>query len=75
LSDDALVAWMSLPEAQRAASRGFCNLPLLDENLHLETHLATRVDNKSQLVSEYVRRFVKQMEQQRPAEQLSLPIA
>jgi DNA-binding transcriptional LysR family regulator len=75
LSDDALVAWMTPPEAQRAASRGFCNLPLLDESLHLETHLATRADNKSQLVSEYVRRFVKQMEQQRPAEQLSLPIA
>jgi DNA-binding transcriptional LysR family regulator len=75
LTDNALVAWMSPPEAQRAACRGLCNLPLLDEHLHLETHLATHADNKSPLVSEYVRRFVKRMEQDRPPEQLSLPIA
>ena len=59
----------------RASNHGFVNLPLLDEHLHLETHLATRADNKSQLVSEYVRRFVKRMDLRRPPEQLSLPIA
>jgi DNA-binding transcriptional LysR family regulator len=75
LTDEALVAWMTPPEALRASNHGLVNLPLLDEHLHLETHLATRADNKSQLVSEYVRRFVKRMEQQRPPEQMSLPIA
>jgi ABC-type phosphate/phosphonate transport system substrate-binding protein len=75
LTDDALVAWMSPPEAMRAADHGLANLPLLDEHIRLETHLATHADNKSPLVSEYVRRFVKRMERQRPPEQLSLPIA
>ena len=75
LTDDALVAWMTPAEALRAADHGLANLPLLDEHIRLETHLATRADNKSRLVSEYVRRFVKRMEQNRPPEQLSLPIA
>jgi DNA-binding transcriptional LysR family regulator len=75
LTDDALVAWMSPPEAMRAADHGLANLPLLDEHIRLETHLATHADNKSPLVSEYVRRFVKRMDLRRPPEQLSLPIA
>jgi DNA-binding transcriptional LysR family regulator len=75
LTDEEVVAWMSPPEALRASNHGLVNLPLLDEHLHLETHLATRADNKSQLVSEYVRRFVKRMDLRRPPEQLSLPIA
>jgi hypothetical protein len=58
----------------RAADHGLANLLLLDEHIRLETHLATRADNKSRLVSEYVRRFVKQMNLHRPPEQLSLPI-
>jgi LysR family pca operon transcriptional activator len=75
LTDDALVAWLTPTEAMRAADHGFANLPLLDEHIRLETHLATRADNKSRLVSEYVRRFVKQMNLHRPPEQLLLPIA
>ena len=75
LTDDALVAWLTPTEAMRAADHGLANLPLLDEHIRLETHLATRADNKSRLVSEYVRRFVKQMNLHRPPEQLSLPIA
>jgi molybdate transport repressor ModE-like protein len=75
LTDDALVAWMIPTEAIHAADHGFVNLPLLDEHIRLETHLATRADNKSRLVSEYVRRFVKQMNLHRSPEQLSLPIA
>jgi hypothetical protein len=41
----------------------------------METHGATRANNKSKLVSEYARRFVKRMDQHRPPEQLLLPIA
>jgi hypothetical protein len=75
LTDDALVAWLTPTEGMRAADHGLANLLLLDEHIRLETHLATRADNKSRLVSEYVRRFVKQMNLHRPPEQLSLPIA
>jgi hypothetical protein len=41
----------------------------------METHGATRANNKSQLVSEYVRRYVKRMNLRRPPKQLLLPIA
>jgi LysR family pca operon transcriptional activator len=74
LTDDALVAWMTPMEALRIAHHGFVNLPLLDEHIRLETHLATRADNRSKLVSEYARRFVKRMDQHRRPEQLLLPI-
>jgi hypothetical protein len=48
--------------------------PKTEGPLRLETHLAAMADNKSPLVSEYVRTFVKRMEEQRPPEQLSLRI-
>lgn len=75
LKDDSSVAWMTPTEAARATALGFFNTSLLDERIHLDTHLATRADNRSQLVSEYVRRFVTQLNLRRPPEQMSLPIA
>jgi len=37
-------------------------------------HLATLASNKSPLVSEYVRTFMRRIEEQRPPLQLRLPI-
>ena len=74
LTDDSVLAWMTPTDAERMAHRGLTYIPLLDEHIRLETHLAALADNKSPLVSEYVRTFVKRMEDLRPPEQLSLPI-
>jgi hypothetical protein len=49
-------------------------VPLIDEHIRLETHLASLADNRSQLVSEFARKFVKCWEERNLPEQLSLPI-
>jgi DNA-binding transcriptional LysR family regulator len=74
LTDDSVLAWMAPTDAERMVHRGLTCIPLLDERIRLETHLAAMADNKSPLVSEYARTFVKRMEDQRPPEQLSLPM-
>jgi len=71
---DNFVAWMSPTEAKRMANYGFRYIPMRDSQIRLETHLAALANNKSPLVSEYVRTFAKRMKDQRPPEQLSLPI-
>lgn len=71
LTNDALVAWLTPPGAERVARQGFIRVPLLDEQIRLETHLA---NNDSRLLSEYVRAFMTRIEEQRPPAQLRLPI-
>ncbi len=73
LRDDSLIAWLTAIDAECIAHQGLACIPLVDEHIRLEIHLAALADNKSSLVSEYVRTFVKRMDQQRPPEQLSLP--
>lgn len=74
LTNNALLAWLTPPGAERVAHNGFTSVPLLDEQIHLETHLATLANNDSRLLSEYVRAFMKRIEEQRPPAQLRLPI-
>jgi DNA-binding transcriptional LysR family regulator len=74
LTDNRLLAWVTPACAERIARQGYARIPLRDSHICLETHLATLTSNNSRLVSEYVRSFVKRIEEQRPAVQLSLPI-
>jgi DNA-binding transcriptional LysR family regulator len=74
LTDDKLIVWLSQPGAQKVARSGLRSIPLQDEHIRLETHLATLANNKSQLVSEYVRTFVMRYQARRRPEQLPLPI-
>ena len=74
LTDDSVLAWMTPTDAERVAHRGLTSIPLADERIRLETHLATMADNKSPIVGEYFRSFAKRMEDQRPPQQLSLPM-
>jgi DNA-binding transcriptional LysR family regulator len=74
LHDDSLVAWMTPNGAERIARNGLVRIPLLDSEINLEMHLASLANNKSRLVSEYVRSFVKRIEEPRLPVQLSLPI-
>ena len=74
LTDDKLLVWLSPPGALKLARSGLRSVPLQDEHIRLETHLATLANNKSQLVSEYVRTFVTRFQAHRPPEQSLLPI-
>jgi LysR family transcriptional regulator, benzoate and cis,cis-muconate-responsive activator of ben and cat genes len=74
LTDDHLLAWLTPTGAQRAAQNGLKSIPLDDPQIRLEMHIATLANNKSPLVSEFVRSFMKRIEEQRPPMQLQLPI-
>lgn len=74
LTDDSTLAWLNPAGTEYVANRGFIHLPLLDHHIRIETHLAALANNKSQMVSEFARKFVKRMEEQRAPEQLELPI-
>jgi len=74
LTNDKIVAWVNPAGIAHVPSRGFVHVPLLDKEVRLETHLATLADNRSRMVSEFVRSFVKRLGNQRGPEQLSLPI-
>jgi DNA-binding transcriptional LysR family regulator len=74
LTDNQMIAWLTPAGVERVAHWGLVSIPLRDEYIHLETHLAALADNKSPLVSEFFRCFVKRMEERQPPEQLLLPI-
>jgi DNA-binding transcriptional LysR family regulator len=76
LKDNSSIAWLTPADAKRVAHHhGLRYAPLRDSQIRLEVHLAALADNKSPLISEYVRTFAKRMEEQRPPEQLTLPIS
>jgi DNA-binding transcriptional LysR family regulator len=74
LCDDSLLAWLTPAGAQRVVGDGLIGIPLHDSEIRLETHLAALAANKSPLVSEYFRAFVKRVEEDRGSVQLTLPI-
>jgi DNA-binding transcriptional LysR family regulator len=74
LTDNALLAWLTPAGAERVVRGGFIRVPLLDEYIHLETRLVTLASNESRLISEFVRSFMKRIEEERPPTQLQLPI-
>jgi DNA-binding transcriptional LysR family regulator len=75
LNNDSLIGWINPAGVETAASQGFICVPLIDEHIRMETHLVSLADNRSQLVSEFARKFVKCWEQRSIPEQLSLPIS
>ena len=74
MREDSLVAWLNPTGANRVVGNGLVGIPLRDSELQLETHLATRADNDSPLISEYVRNFVKQVKEDNAPLQLTLPM-
>jgi len=59
------VAFLSMVGALRIAERGAVVRPLDDKDLHLQVCLASRADNRSKLVSEFVRAFMRRIGQVR----------
>jgi hypothetical protein len=69
------VGFLSRGDAWRIARDGVTMRPLAEERLRLVTKLATRADNKSRLVSEFVRAVGRKLASTRPAQQARLPLA
>jgi len=61
LADSDAIAWLSPQGASRIASEHVRILPLNDEDLSVQTFIATRADDRSTLTSEFVRGFVKKL--------------
>jgi len=74
LGEDSAVAWLTPAGAERIVGNRLTAVPLREPEIRLEIHLATLAANRSPVVSEYVRRFVKGVEGDRGPVQLSLPI-
>jgi len=69
------VAFLTRSGAWRIARDGVTMRPLAEDRLRLVTKLATRADNKSRLVSEFVRAAGRKLTSARPARQARLPLA
>lgn len=61
LPNSDAIAWLAPQGASRLASEDVCVLPLEDDDLNLETFIATRADDRSALTSEFVRSFMKKL--------------
>jgi DNA-binding transcriptional LysR family regulator len=59
------VAFVGMSGARRIAERGAIVRPIADEELRLQICLASRADNRSKLVSEFARAFMRQLSQVR----------
>lgn len=74
LREISLLAWLTSDGAERVVGNGLIGVPLLDSEIRREIHLTTLADNDSPLVSEYVRSFMKRVENERGPLQLRLPM-
>lgn len=74
LNNDSIIGWLNPAGVECVVNQGFMCVPLIDEQIHLETHIVSLADNQSQLISEFERKFVKRWEKRDPPEQLALPI-
>jgi DNA-binding transcriptional LysR family regulator len=75
LNEDGFIAWMTPNGAERVVRDGFVRIPLRDSEICLELQMASVANNKSPLVSEYVRGFMKRIKEQHLPVQLSLPMS
>jgi DNA-binding transcriptional LysR family regulator len=74
VKDGLSVAWLSPTGAARVVRDDLIARPLVDNDIRIETHLATLASNQSALLSEFVRTFMKRYQQERKPVQMVLPI-
>ena len=60
--------------ALRAQGNGITVRPLVDNELRVELYLASRADNRSKLVSQFARAFMRRIEQVLAPPQMILPL-
>ena len=69
------LAFLTKSGALRIARDAMTVRPLVEESLLLRTYIAARSDNKSKIVSEFMRTFVKKLSQYNTVKQLQLPMS
>ncbi len=74
VKDGLSVGWLTPTGAERVVHGDLIARPLVDSDVRIETHLATLASNRSALVSEFVRAFMKRYQQERKPVQMVLPI-
>jgi DNA-binding transcriptional LysR family regulator len=74
VSENLGVAFVSITGAQRIAKQGATVRPLSDKELQHEVCLASRADNRSKLVSEFARAFMRRISQVRIPPQSAIPM-
>lgn len=74
LKDDFTLAWLTPAGAEHISRPGLAARPLHDLEIRLETHLVALTNNTSQLVAEYFRCFLAQVEEDQSPVQLTLPL-
>jgi DNA-binding transcriptional LysR family regulator len=74
LNNDSIIGWLNPAGVECVVKQGFICVPLMDEEIRLETHIVSLVDNQSPLISEFERKFVKSWEKRDQPEQLALPM-
>jgi DNA-binding transcriptional LysR family regulator len=75
LADGECVAFVVKAGALRLARNGVTVRPLAAPELTLKTYLASRADDDSKLLSEFVRAYVRKLAPPKKEVQLSLPLA
>jgi DNA-binding transcriptional LysR family regulator len=68
------IAFLTMASAPRTKSPGVTVRPLVDKELRIELYLASRAENRSKLASEFVRAFMKRIEQILAPPQRNLPL-
>jgi DNA-binding transcriptional LysR family regulator len=74
VADNVGIAFLTMASALRTKMPGVAVRPLVDKELRVELYLASRADNRSKLASEFVRAFMKRIEQIIAPPQMVLPL-
>ena len=74
VAENVGIAFITMTSALRMNRPGIAVRPLVDKELRVELCLASRADNRSKLASEFVRAFMKRIEQIIAPPQMILPL-
>lgn len=74
VAENVGIAFLTMATALRTNRPGVAVRPLVDKELRVELCLASRADNRSKLASEFVRAFMKRIEQIIAPPQMILPL-
>jgi DNA-binding transcriptional LysR family regulator len=75
VSENVGIAFLTMASALRTKSPGVTVRALVDKELRIELYLASRAENRSKLASEFVRAFMKRVEQVLAPPQMILPLS
>ena len=75
VSENVGIAFLTMASALRTKIPGVTVGPLVDKELRVDLYLVSRAENRSKLASEFVRAFMKRIEQALAPPQLSLPLS